>query len=462
MAGRRGPRRPRTKREVDADDTQSPAAHNELGDRLWQYGRTAEAESAYRQALQRLEKLCSAFPDDPAYQQELVRSLLSVSLLLRVERDRHPDAEPARLRALEAYRKLSLQHQQAMLFAYGERRRKLSVSNNAQQADRTHSQMIELMPQDDVAWLARAMNHLSRCPDARLRDTSRAVEFGRQAAALARIDRNELAPEGRKELAGALAYVGVALERDKRHAEALEHYWQAVDLWKELSVEYPDNEWYRHERAYFSLALAILLQTTGRAEAALEHCRTSVGLNEQLVADFPDKPDHRSRLAYGRGVLISLLSSLGRDEEIETEVEALLKGKPSAEGLNNFAWAIVSRSGASVHSARLASEMAKKAVELNPQAGHMWNTLGIAQYRAGNWKDAIAALDQSRELRKGGDGFNWFFLAMALWQLDSQEEARKWYDQAVVWMDKNQPKTEELRRFRAEAEELMGIKQNKE
>ena len=66
------------------------------------------------------------------------------------------------------------------------------------------------------------------------------------------------------------------------------------------------------------------------------------------------------------------------------------------------------------------------------------------------------------QLHNGGDGFDWFFLAMAHWQLDSRDEARKWYDQAVVWMDKNQAKTEELRQFRAEAEELMGIKQNKE
>jgi WD40 repeat protein/serine/threonine protein kinase/tetratricopeptide (TPR) repeat protein len=277
-----------------------------------------------------------------------------------------------------------------------------------------------------------------------------------------------LAPEFREiaghrnDVAGAFAYFGLALQKGQHTQQAEDALSRALALWTELTEEDPANEWYRQERAYFSLALAILLQTTGRAEEALEHCRTNVRLNEQLVADFADKPVHQSRLAHGRGVFISLLSSLGRDEEIETQFELLRKGKPSAEELNTFAWAIVSRSGASVDTARLASEMAKKAVELNPGAGHMWNTLGIAQYRAGKWKDAIAALDKSRELRKGGDGFDWFFLALAHWQLDSKDEARKWYDQAVVWMDKNQPKNEELRRFRAEAEELMAIKQHKE
>jgi hypothetical protein len=51
---------------------------------------------------------------------------------------------------------------------------------------------------------------------------------------------------------------------------------------------------------------------------------------------------------------------------------------------------------------------------------------------------------------------------MAHWQLDQEEEARKWYDEAVAWMDKNRPQNEELRRFRAEAAELLGIEKNKD
>ena len=72
-------------------------------------------------------------------------------------------------------------------------------------------------------------------------------------------------------------------------------------------------------------------------------------------------------------------------------------------------------------------------------------------------KAAIAALEKSVTLRKGGDSFDWFFLAMAHWQLGEKGEARKWYDQAIDWMDKNQPKNEELVRFRDEAAELLGI-----
>src|SRR5882757_1697929 len=105
-----------------------------------------------------------------------------------------------------------------------------------------------------------------------------------------------------------------------------------------------------------------------------------------------------------------------------------------------------------------AVELAKKSIGLTPKHGSNWNTLGVAQYRAGDWKAAVAALTKSMELRKGGDSTDWFFLAMAHWQLGDKEEARKWYDRAAAWMDKNQPKNEELRRFRAEAAELLGVK----
>jgi hypothetical protein len=44
--------------------------------------------------------------------------------------------------------------------------------------------------------------------------------------------------------------------------------------------------------------------------------------------------------------------------------------------------------------------------------------------------------------------------AASLGQLGDQPNARQWFDQAVKWMDKYQPKNEELGRFRADAEAL--------
>jgi WD40 repeat protein len=129
---------------------------------------------------------------------------------------------------------------------------------------------------------------------------------------------------------------------------------------------------------------------------------------------------------------------------------------------NNLVWPLATSPDPRLRDPSRAVELAKQAVELAPQEGGHWNTLGIAQYRAGDWKAAITALEKSMELLSGQqESFNTFFLAMAHWQLGDKDEARRWYDQAVEWTDKHQPKNEDLRRFRAEAAELMGLNEKK-
>jgi hypothetical protein len=96
--------------------------------------------------------------------------------------------------------------------------------------------------------------------------------------------------------------------------------------------------------------------------------------------------------------------------------------------------------------------------------GH-WNTLGVAHYRAGDWKAAVAALDRSEQLIKGGHACNWLFPAMAHHKLGNHDQARQWYDRAVVWrarineaLAQDRWQAEELRRFRREAEEVLQLK----
>src|SRR5262249_54840690 len=110
----------------------------------------------------------------------------------------------------------------------------------------------------------------------------------------------------------------------------------------------------------------------------------------------------------------------------------------------------------------------RKALELDPNNADIRFNLrvalrqkfneGVAQYRAGQWAAALKTLHQVRELWGGGDAAIFFFLAMAHHKLDEKKEARQWYDRAVQWMEKHTPKNEELRRFRKEAEAVLGIK----
>ena len=97
-----------------------------------------------------------------------------------------------------------------------------------------------------------------------------------------------------------------------------------------------------------------------------------------------------------------------------------------------------------------------------------WSALGIASYRSGDYKAAVAELQQGRKLIESdslwGSYFD-FHLAMACWKNGDKEEARKYYGEADAWLKKNQPGNpgwprivvEKLRRFRTEADEVMGI-----
>jgi tetratricopeptide (TPR) repeat protein len=93
---------------------------------------------------------------------------------------------------------------------------------------------------------------------------------------------------------------------------------------------------------------------------------------------------------------------------------------------------------------------------LAPKSGSYRNTLGVALYRAGEWKAAIEALEESERLAP--DKYlhsNGLFLAMAHWQLGQKDEARAWYDRTIAWMDKHGLKHYEPPSLRAEADELM-------
>ena len=125
--------------------------------------------------------------------------------------------------------------------------------------------------------------------------------------------------------------------------------------------------------------------------------------------------------------------------------------------MNGMAWLLATCDDARQRDPARAVELATQATTLAPQQADIWNALGVARYRAGDCKGAREALQRSMELRQGGSSADWFFLAIAQWQLGEKEQARKRFHQAVLWMDKNQPQDAELRRFRAEAAALLGI-----
>jgi tetratricopeptide (TPR) repeat protein/serine/threonine protein kinase len=152
--------------------------------------------------------------------------------------------------------------------------------------------------------------------------------------------------------------------------------------------------------------------------------------------------------------------------QARADYESVLQRSPANAGvLNELAWLLATCPEPRARDPRRAVELGSKAIAAAPKAGLCWQTLGVARYRAGEWKGAVAALDRSVELRGGGDAVDHLFLAMAYRRLGDPDRARAAYDRAVQWLEKtkeslnkNKPQAETLNGFRGEAEEVLGLK----
>ncbi len=207
--------------------------------------------------------------------------------------------------------------------------------------------------------------------------------------------------------------------------------------------------------------LATLLEQFGQSEESLKLKQEILAIRR--AAQPPSPPDVLEAL---NAVAISL-TSLGQNREARQMFEDLLalsmqnfepRDPVRINAVNGLAWFLATVEQKELRDPKRAVQLSKGLAELLPEYGACWNSYGVAQYRAGDWKGAEESLTKSIDLSKGGDSNDFFFLAMANWQLGHKEEARKWYGKAVQWMDERQPKNPELVRFRAETEELMGMK----
>jgi tetratricopeptide (TPR) repeat protein len=72
----------------------------------------------------------------------------------------------------------------------------------------------------------------------------------------------------------------------------------------------------------------------------------------------------------------------------------------------------------------------------NPRNRAYLGTLGAALYRAGRFEAALARLSEAANMPSHkGTGRNSLFLAMAHQRLGHAEEAHKWLDRAVLWIE---------------------------
>jgi WD40 repeat protein len=99
---------------------------------------------------------------------------------------------------------------------------------------------------------------------------------------------------------------------------------------------------------------------------------------------------------------------------------------PPPNDTNDKCWAIVRKAGATPEDYRRAVERMKAVWSQQPMNGHYLNTLGVAQYRAGDYAAALRTLKRSYQLNAketpGGNPADLAFLAMTYHRLGPEKK----------------------------------------
>jgi tetratricopeptide (TPR) repeat protein len=261
--------------------------------------------------------------------------------------------------------------------------------------------------------------------------------------------------------------LGVALQSRSRFDEA-------IDVFKEYIELKPDDP-----AGYARLGSC--LRQSGRVDDAVASYRKAIDLEPSfglahvgLACSFCeqgkfDEAEAATRKAIELSpndpvayiVLGRAVHGLGKLDEAHVAWRRGIELRADAYTLIDMAWRLATAPDPEHRDAAWSVKLATKAAELTPKDGTIWSVLGLAEYRAGQLQQAVAALEKAMELRDGGDASDWLVLAMVQWQLGQEEKARTSYENAVQLTKKLDTYDQDLERFRAEAAELLGVTEPK-
>jgi tetratricopeptide (TPR) repeat protein len=264
-------------------------------------------------------------------------------------------------------------------------------------------------------------------------------------------------------ICAGLDRLSLLYQNTNRTAEADKSLNLAVALAEKLAAEKPNNPDVRRQQTHLQIHRVERIAATGQFSQAqdLPKCLTSLA---KLADDYSAAPDFRRDLAQALDLLGCLLTKESKKaeaaktfREVRRLREELTRNYPEAPGhFRELAWFLATCPDESIRDAKLAEQLAQRTVALAPEDGDGWSTLGVARYRIGDWQKAQSALLQATRLQNGGGFAQWLFLAMAYHQLSDHAQAGQWVDKANVWIEQNQPVSEDLARLRSEAEKVMG------
>jgi tetratricopeptide (TPR) repeat protein len=263
----------------------------------------------------------------------------------------------------------------------------------------------------------------------------------------------------------AFCYSGLAHMHwaKERPAEAAEFFLRAAAIVRAILLTAPESTTLRHDLALMHHYAGLAKFEVGRLEDAEGLLRFAADVWAKVVREQPELPEIQRCFADNCDALGDLLDETGRQagarlyyQQAYAVYQGVARDHPGALTLGSFANFLATCGNAELRDAKRAVGLAAKAVELAP--GYE-GALGVAQYRAGQYREAAAALRKAVSLRKdGGTVSDWLYLAMAHGRLGNQEEGLQWYQKAVNGIAKQPWQSKSLRRLQAEAEEVLRLK----
>jgi tetratricopeptide (TPR) repeat protein len=145
------------------------------------------------------------------------------------------------------------------------------------------------------------------------------------------------------------------------------------------------------------------------------------------------------------------------NDEVRKRALALARRwQADPELLKSACWAVVRQPGAAASRYEQALGWAEEACRIRPREPAYQTMKGMAQYRAGKYKQALATLSQPQQMRRAFNDYypyiNRAFRIMARYQLGQKKEAVESYHQEMEVMV---PFNKDLQAFKHEVEELL-------
>lgn len=179
------------------------------------------------------------------------------------------------------------------------------------------------------------------------------------------------------------------------------------------------------------------------------------------LGDLPQRIASNERVARKHLSIAAAYQQVQSWASVRATMEHVLEiSRDNATAHNALGWLLATCPDPTYRDSNRAVAYAIRAVELRPDNADYRNTLGVAQYRVGNYRTAISELTRAEELAPDRSfAHNGYFLAMAHAQLGERATALDWYRKSLAWHNEHRSTSfgDEMNRFRAEAEELLGI-----